>query len=181
MRPLVIPIPPHDDLALARQAAAGSAEALAALYTRHGAAVHAVAYRLTGSAMDAEDVLHDVFVGLPEALRGFAGTGALAGWIRRVAVRVALMRMRAGRRRGEVPLDAGPERAARPASPGDGVDVARALARLPDGLRAVFVLKEVEGYSHQEIGEMLGIRPNASEVRLFRARKALQTLLRSAP
>jgi RNA polymerase sigma-70 factor (ECF subfamily) len=164
------------------RAAGGDPAALAELYGRYGEAVHRLAYRLTGSAADAEDVLQDVFVGLPEALRSYGGRGSLEGWIRRVAARTALMRMRGERRRREVALDPLPEPAAR-SDPGAAVEraaIQRALAALPDGLRAVFVLREVEGYSHAEIGELLGIRAGTSEVRLFRAKKMLQTLLRSS-
>lgn len=172
-------IPPP---AVVERATAGEPAALAELYARYGEAVHRLAYRLTGSAADAEDVLQDVFVGLPEALRSYAGRGSLEGWIRRVAARTALMRMRRERRRREVALDPLAEPAGR-SDPGCAVErtaIQRALDALPDALRAVFVLREVEGYSHAEIGELLGIRAGTSEVRLFRARKMLQTLLRSS-
>src|SRR5688500_13564731 len=96
----------HDLVARARE---GSAEALAALYTRYAPALMGVAYRLTGSAADAEDVLHDVFLGLPEALRHYDERGALESWLKRVAARVALSRVRARQRRREVALDVAPD------------------------------------------------------------------------
>ncbi|HEX8274616.1 MAG TPA: sigma-70 family RNA polymerase sigma factor [Longimicrobiaceae bacterium] len=179
MLTIVQPTPPPSVL---ERAAGGDAAALAELYGRYGEAVHRLAFRLTGSAAGAEDVLQDVFVGLPEALRSYAGRGSLEGWIRRVAARTALMRMRGERRRREVALDPREEPAAR-SDPGAVVErtaIERALAALPDGLRAVFVLREVEGYSHAEIAGLLGIRPGTSEVRLFRAKKLLRTLLRSS-
>lgn len=173
---LVEPAPPVDDLP--RRAAAGNPDALSALYERYAATVHRAAHRLTGSRADADDVLQDVFVGLPEALRRFAGRGSLEGWIRKVAIRTALMRMRGTSRRREVPLDdVAPATAADPAAGVDRAALERALAQLPDSLRVVFVLKEVEGYSHAEIAQLLGIREGASEVRLHRARKSLRTLL----
>ncbi len=167
---------------LVERAASGDPEALTELYRRYGDAVHRLAFRLTGSAADAEDVLQDVFVGLPEALRSYAERGSLEGWIKRVAARTALMRMRRERRRREVALDPLPEPAAR-SDPGAVVErtsIQRALDALPETLRLVFVLREVEGHSHAEIGELLGIRPGTSEVRLFRAKKMLQDLLRSS-
>ncbi|MFL5542723.1 MAG: RNA polymerase sigma factor [Longimicrobiaceae bacterium] len=172
--PAAVSSPPTPD-ALLQQTRAGDPGALAELYRRHCDAVHAVAFRLTASAAEADDVLQDVFVGLPEALRRYDGRGSFAGWLRRVAVRTALMRMRRSTRRGEVALadDApapAPDAAAR-------VDIERALAALAPGLRAVFVLREVEGYSHAEIAEMLGLRAGTSEVRLHRARQRLRQLL----
>jgi hypothetical protein len=66
-------------ITLVAQARDGNADALSALYARHGQALMSLAYRLTGSRADAEDVLHDVFLGLPEALRGIAPTLASLG------------------------------------------------------------------------------------------------------
>src|SRR2546426_9139750 len=84
---------------------AGSPDALAALYLEHGAALFRLAYRVVGAREDAEDVVHDVFVGLPEALQRYEERGSLAGWLKRVTARVALMRLRSGKRRREVALD----------------------------------------------------------------------------
>lgn len=169
-------------VSLLERAISGAPEAIAELYERYGATVHGVAYRLTGSAADAEDVLQDVFIGLPEALRSYAGRGSLEGWIKRVAVRTALMRVRGRSRRREVPLDAAgePPFLSRPDACVDRAAIERALDALPAPFRAVFVLREIEGYSHAEIGEMLGIRSGTSEVRLFRAKKILRELLRSS-
>src|SRR6266566_9969710 len=95
--------PVHLDLV--GQVAAGDADALAALYRLHGAALFRLARRLTASVEDAEDVLHDLFVGLPESIHKYDGRGSLQGWLKRVVVRLALMRLRATRRRREVALD----------------------------------------------------------------------------
>lgn len=163
---------------LLQRAAAGQPQALTILYEQYAPVVHRAAYRLTGSRADADDVLQDVFVGLPEALRRYAGRGSLEGWIRKVAIRTALMRMRGASRRREVPLEeVTPAAPADPAAELHRAALERALAALPDALRVVFVLKEVEGYSHAEIAQLLGIREGASEVRLHRARKSLRTLL----
>jgi RNA polymerase sigma-70 factor (ECF subfamily) len=77
---------------LIRQASGGSTSALAALFELHGALVHRVAYRLTLSADEAEDIVQDVFVGLPEALAAYGGRGAVDAWLRKVTVRMALIR-----------------------------------------------------------------------------------------
>lgn len=165
------------DAELAERTIAGSADALAALYDRHAAGVHRLAYALLRSAAEAEDVVQDVFLALPRALRGYAGRGTLAAWLHRVAARTALMRMRAHRRRREDAIDLAPAPHAPRDSPVDRVALERALARLPEALRVVFVLKVVEGYSHDEVAALVGITTETSKVRLFRARKALQDLL----
>src|SRR5436190_1045128 len=90
---------------LMAEARAGSPDALSALYLEHGAALFRLAYRLVRAREDAEDVVHDVFVGLPEALRRYEERGSLVGWLKRVTARVALMRLRSGKRRREVALD----------------------------------------------------------------------------
>jgi RNA polymerase sigma-70 factor (ECF subfamily) len=171
---------------LITRAAAGDSDALGALFQEHGEAVFRVAYRMTGSVEDAEDVLQDVFVGLPEALRAYRERGSFGPWLRQVTARTALMRLRGGRRRREESLDIAPsEKGAGLSSSHDlehGVVIRlaleRALAELPDVARTVFMLKVVEGYSHAEIAVLLDIRRGTSEVRLFRAIRQLQSLLR---
>jgi RNA polymerase sigma-70 factor, ECF subfamily len=157
-------------------ARAGSPEALAALYREHGAALFRLAYRLTGTREDAEDVVHDVFVGLPEALGQYEERGNLVGWLNRVTARVALMRLRTRNRRREVALDTGGLGAA-PPQDADRIALQAAVDALPDRLRAVLVLTEIEGYSHAEAAELLRISAGASRVRLTRALKRLRKAL----
>src|ERR1043165_3105936 len=143
-----MPMPkPVDDVAA--RARTGHPDALSELYARYGNALMALAFRLTGSRADAEDVLHDVFLGLPEALARYEERGSLEGWLKRVTARVALARVRSRARTREVGLA---DNLVSPASP-DRLDiesVQRAIDKLPATLRAVFVLREVEGYSHSE-------------------------------
>jgi RNA polymerase sigma-70 factor (ECF subfamily) len=137
----------------------------------------ALAFRLTGSRDDAEDVLHDVFLGLPEALRRYEERGALESWLKRVTARIALSRIRSRERTREVALDDTlPVRAASEDQL-DLLSVQRAIDALPDSLRVVFVLREVEGYTHAEIADLLNISIGASEVRLHRAVRALRRSL----
>jgi RNA polymerase sigma-70 factor (ECF subfamily) len=142
--------------------------------------VHRIATRLTLSADEADDVVQEVFVGLPEALRRYSEQNTFEPWLRVLTVRVALMRMRAARTRAAVSDAAGRatlvELNADPHS--DRLSLATALARLDEDYRVVFVLKVVEGYSHDEIAAQLGIRRGTSEVRLYRAIRQLRTLLR---
>lgn len=169
-------LPPAGEAALLAAVRQGCNEALGQLYQRHATDVYSVAYRLTGSPQDAEDVLQDVFVGLPRALRGYDEQGRFGAWLGRVAARTALMRLRSRGARREEAMDSAEDAPARgEADPVDRIAAERALRRLPDGLRAVFVLKEIEGYSHAEIGALLGITAENSAVRLSRAWKLLHT------
>ncbi len=164
----------HD--ALIDRARSGEPGALAALYQDHGATLYRLAYRLTGTREDAEDVVHDVFVGLPEALRRYEERGSFAAWLKRVTARMALMRLRSGKRRREVSLDDAAGQAEPPrASERDGLQAA--VDTLPNHLRSVLVLKEIEGYAHAEIALLLGISEGASQVRLTRALERLRNEL----
>jgi len=155
--------------------AEGSREALGSLYRRYADDVYRLAYRLTGTRADAEDTLQDVFVGLPRALGRYREEGRFLSWLRQVTARTALSRMRTRARTRFEPLDAA-ELPARETA-GDTVEritLARALADMPEPLRLVFLLKEVEGYDHAEIGTLLSIRPGAARVRLHRAWRFLE-------
>lgn len=154
----------------------GSPEALASLYREHGPALYRLAYRLTGTREDAEDVVHDVFVGLPEALARYEERGKFSSWVKRVTARVALNRLRGRTRRREVSLEL-VDRAPVPSTHTDTTALEAAVNRLPDPLRVVILLKEVEGYSHREVAELLGISVGASRVRTARALARLRKVL----
>jgi RNA polymerase sigma-70 factor, ECF subfamily len=160
----------------AEEIALGSAEAVAAAYHAYAPRLLRLCVRLLGSMEDAEDVLHDVFVGLPELLDRYEERGTFEAWLRAVTVRVAQGRLRTSRRRTrvvkperDVEKIAGPTR-----SPWDAIDLAAAIDAMPDGLRSVFVLRQLEGYSHEEIATLLGITPGASRVRLLRGLEHLR-------
>ena len=176
--PLPDSLAAHTDHNLLQRASLGSQDALATLFERHSADVHRVAFRLTMSADDAEDVVQDVFIGLPEALPAFGGRGDFGAWLRKVTVRATLMRMRSTRRRTATAqrASAGKEEAMSNFLL-DRMAIETAVVALPDDLRIVFMLADMEGYSHSEIGKLIGIRSGTSEVRLHRARRKLRALL----
>jgi len=167
------------------EAAAGSRVALGRLYHRHKDAVYRLAYRITGSSQDAEDVLQDVFVGLERALGRYDEKGRFRSWLLKVTARTAQLRLR---HRGETSLDevhrghGGQEFDSSPRSPDAVIDrivVQHALARMPEHHRLVFLLKEVEGYRHREIAELVGISVVASRVQLHRAWRFLESQVRA--
>ncbi|MXX78634.1 MAG: sigma-70 family RNA polymerase sigma factor [Gemmatimonadales bacterium] len=165
---------------LLRRAARGDRRALQCLYDEHSEQLFAVAYRLTESSADARDVLHDVLGDLPDIFRRFDGRRPLGPWLRSVTARFALRHVRSERRRQEAAtawatdeeVVASPE-----SSVLDSIVLERALSSLREKLRTVVVLKDLEGYSHREIAELLEIERVTSEARLYRARQQLRAML----
>ncbi|MEJ2503700.1 MAG: sigma-70 family RNA polymerase sigma factor, partial [Gemmatimonadota bacterium] len=145
-----------------------------------GQQLYEVAYRITGRRDDADDVVQDLFMGLPEALRSYRGTGTLGAWLRALARRTALLRLRSEKRRGHWHRRAARDRPVREPPPpvDERMAIQWALDRMPDDWRAVFILKEVEGHTHVEIANALGITPGASALRLHRARRFLRDRLK---
>jgi len=172
---------PPSDAGLVARVRARDPDALSAVYHRHAAAMLTLAARLLGSASEAEDVVQDLFVGLPEALGHYRESGQFPAWLRRILVRLVLMRLRAERRRREADFHEASTLSAFPAGcSGDQADLALALMQLPEDQRVVVVLKAIEGYSHDEIAELLGIRRNSSEVRFHRALQRLRQVLEAS-
>ncbi len=165
---------------LVARVAEGSSEALGELYDRYGGMLFAVAFRLTGTVQDAEDVVQDVFLGLPTALHAYEDRGNLEGWLKTLAVRASLMVLRTTKRRREMRLpDVSVLRArSSESSPVDRVQLERTLGTLPQTQRRVFILR-LEGYSHPEIAQLLHITTSASKVYLHRARHTLERALLS--
>jgi RNA polymerase sigma-70 factor, ECF subfamily len=156
----------------------GESDELSTLYAEFGEMVFRTARRLTGNRADAEDVTQEVFTRLALTVAGFVGEmSQFPGWLRRVAVRASLMRMRSGRRRREVDVEGVAALVSAPDHTLDRLSLEAALARLSEEHRTVFLLKEVEGYDHREIAELVGITVSNSEVRLHRARRHLRELL----
>jgi RNA polymerase sigma-70 factor, ECF subfamily len=170
--------PVTDAAALLPALRRGEPDALGALYDQHAAELLALARRLVRSSADAEDVIHDLFVGLPELLRRYEHRGSLLPWLRAVTIRLAHARRRQQtRRREDNALDALPPSAQMESAGDAALDLERAVRALPDGLRDAFVLKQWEGYSHEEVAELLGITAGASRVRLTRAVQHLRRTL----
>lgn len=170
---------------LVRQAQAGDHAAFRELYRQYAGRVYALCLRLTGDAADAEERTQDVFVRLWDKVGSFRGESAFTSWLHRLTVNVVLNERRTGgRRERRVAPAADPailERAGRggggEAQPGLAIDLERAIATLPDGAREVFVLYDIEGYSHAEIARLTGIAEGTSKAQLFRARRLLREKL----
>jgi RNA polymerase sigma-70 factor, ECF subfamily len=156
----------------------GDSAALTAIYSRFGGELLALAARLTGSKQEAEDILHDLIVGLPEAMKSYDERGKLRAWLKRIVVRMSLMRLRAASRRRETALDdAGDLVDLTPATRDTADAIELALRSLSPAVRAVVVLRFIEGHSHREIADTLGISVEASEARLSRGIAAMRSRL----
>lgn len=141
----------------------------------------AVCMRYARHRMEAEDMLQDAFVKVFEHLGQFQFKGALEGWIRRIVVNTAIKAYdRKSFTHEQIGIDPTWDSASDlPLSDMQlqEEDLLNLINRLPDGYRIVFNLYAIEGYSHQEIGEMLGIQESTSRSQLVKARKQLQTQL----
>lgn len=161
-------------------AAGGDRRAFERLYREHVERVYALCTRMLGDRMLAEEVTQDVFVRVWDKLPGFRGESAFSTWLHRVTVNVVLSRRERAsvqERRAVDDEEAVNAAATRPVSVGDRLDLEAAIAGLPNGARKVFVLHDVEGFTHEEIGEQLGITPGGSKAQLHRARMLLRTAL----
>lgn len=168
----------EDDAALAGRAAAGDVAAFEALYRRHHRRVHGAIVRLVGqTGTRAEDLTQETFVRAWRALAGFRREAAFGTWLHRLAVNTALMELRAGRAR---PWHEDDDSALERLPAGGGgrlqlaMDLATAVASLPPRARAVLVLFDIEGWSHEEIAASLGIAIGSSKAQLHRARSLLR-------
>lgn len=167
------------------RATAGDRLAFERLYRTHVNRVYALCVRMSGDRAAAEELTQDVFVRAWDKLSLFRGDSAFGTWLHRLAVNVVLnARKSEGRSRKRFASteaeDEEPrhmQMAARPETPGLGIDLEGAIRMLPPGARRVFVLHDVEGYKHEEIAEQLSITAGGSKAQLHRARMLLRQAL----
>jgi RNA polymerase sigma-70 factor (ECF subfamily) len=163
-----------------RRAQSGDVDAFEIIYRTHTAPIFALCRRMVQDEREALDLVQDIFVRAWERLTTFRGQSTLATWLHRLGVNVVLEHLRASRRDANR-LITGDEESYGAHAIGITVetrlDLNAALVRLPTGARTVFVLHDLEGYSHDEISQMTGIAPGTARAQLFRARRALMKLL----
>jgi len=161
---------------LVQRAISGDPAALGDIYDLYGEPIYLIAHRLMTCPDDAEDVVHDVFLGLPRLLSTFQNRGSLEGWLKKVTLRAALIRLREQRRRTNLFRRYATFLTRDSQSSIDGkLFLDDALAVLPESLRVVLVLR-FEGYTHAEIGKFLGVSQSASKMRYLRACRRVRTL-----
>lgn len=181
------------DLVLIEQFRNGSMEAYEELVARYESKVYNLAMRFTRNQEDAEEVLQDVFTTIYQKLEGFQGKSAFSSWLYRIIVNAAFMKLRKRRQSNTIYIeDLSPQTRQitieKDNTPGQRVDLLSmnrelretlegAINRLPDQYRAVFVLRDVDGLSNQEVGEILDLSIPAVKSRLHRSRLMLRKKL----
>ena len=169
-----------EDLVARRQA--GDVEAFETIYRQHASRLYTLACRMAGSPEDGEDLLQEIFLQAYRKLGSFKGDATLGTWLYRLALNHCLDYVRSRRAKmnkltsaieGEIAC----EPAARRETPIARLDLERAVERLPEGCREAFVLHDVEGFDHKEVGRLLGIAEGTSKSQVFKARMKLRALL----
>ena len=163
-----------------KRAIAGDERALRRLWTQHAPHIDAVVRRLCGDAELAADISQEVWMQIFRALPGYRGESQFGTWAHRIAVNRTLNALRKIRRIAKLEVDIEDDSAAvEPDTDRTFIaeSIEQAMTRLSPGARAVFVLHDIEGYTHGEIGAELGITPGGSKSQLFKARAKLRKLL----
>ena len=170
-----------DERELIARVRAGDGVAERALYDAHVNRVYRLAYRLAGDDDLAQDFTQETFIRAFDRLHAFRGEAALSTWLYAIATSVTLNGLRKLKRfrQRETDLDAagGLGSRGREAEPDLKVRLARAIDDLPEGYRTVFLMHDVEGYTHEEIGQALGVETGTSKAQLSRARAKLREAL----
>ena len=170
-----------DERELIARVRAGDGAAERALYDAHVNRVYRLAYRIAGDDDLARDFTQETFIRAFDRLHAFRGEAALSTWLYAIATSVTLNGLRKLKRfrQRETDLDAagalGSRR--REAEPDLKLRLARAIDDLPEGYRTVFLMHDVEGYTHEEIGHALGVEIGTSKAQLSRARAKLRKAL----
>lgn len=168
------------DTTLIQRAIDGDERAMRQLWSQHAPHIDAVVRRLVGNADDAVDIAQEVWIQIFRALPTYRGDSQFGTWAHRIAVNRTLNALRRTRRLARIETDIdedtasvehGSERALLAST------IEAAAARLSPGARTVFLMHDVEGYTHEEIAAELGITPGGSKSQLFKARAKLRKLL----
>lgn len=140
----------------------------------------AVCNRYSRHSMEAEDILQDSFIKVFDNIHRFESKGSFEGWIRRIVINTALKNYsKKSFKQEQIGIDNQPEVPLDPSvyqSFGEK-ELLALINRLPEGYRLVFNLYAIEGYSHKEIADMVGIQESTSRSQLVKARKMLQSMI----
>jgi RNA polymerase sigma-70 factor (ECF subfamily) len=175
-----------NEIEFIQRARLGDADAIRELYRRYAPRVYAVVRRMAGDDALAEDWAQEAWVRAIRALPTFRGDARFSTWLHRIAVNSALhgQRWRQRRTRDETELPQTVVDRSAPDSAVLRITIQRALDQLPEGMRQVLVLHDIEGYTHEEIAGFLGVTAGTSKSQLFKARARMRRTLqppRSAP
>lgn len=168
----------EEDLRLATACAAGDTRVFEEIYQRLGERMKSIAWNHLGNRSDAEDAVQETFLKIHRAAKTYSGEASFSTWVFRILVNTCYDVLRKRRRRiEETPMDDTQETAERTAPNVDEakrMTLRKLLSELTEQRRTVFTLFEIEGLSHAEIGEILGISEGNSKWILFATKKELQ-------
>jgi RNA polymerase sigma-70 factor, ECF subfamily len=171
----------HIDATLVEAARRGDQGAFAELVRETHRSVYGLVYRLVGSHDDAADVMQETYLRVWRGLRSFRGDAAFGTWVYRVAANAAMSHLKKRSRDPEPvdPSDIVPfERPViEPDQPLEAEALERALQKLPQAMRTVVVMKDMYGFTLEEIAKQVGATEGAVKVRLFRARRRIAELM----
>lgn len=171
----------ESERSIIQRAIQGDEAAMRALWSRHAPHIDAVVRRLVGNDLDlADDIAQEVWIQIFRALPQYRGDSLFSTWAHRVAVNRTLNALRKTRRLAKIETEVEEDSAVVEQDSDRSMvmqTIASAASRLSPGARAVFLLHDVEGYTHEEIAERLGITAGGSKSQLFKARAKLRTLL----
>ncbi|HEX4467890.1 MAG TPA: sigma-70 family RNA polymerase sigma factor [Gemmatimonadaceae bacterium] len=169
------------ELLTIRQAIEGDEAALRALWTRHAPHIDLVVRRLVGNDQDlAADIAQEVWIQIFRALPSYRGDSQFGTWAHRIAVNRTLNALRKTRRLANVEAEIQEDSASVEIDTDRSflaTSIQEAMTKLSPGARTVFVLHDVEGFTHEEIARDLGITAGGSKSQLFKARAKLRKLL----
>lgn len=169
----------HNDLeSLAARAREGDRAACRELYERHKSGVFTLVLRLCGDRAEAEDITQESFIKAFRGLAGYRGEASFSTWLYRIAVNCWRSWMRSRKRVRQLPLDRVEIASGATQRRSDlRLLLERAVARLPEGCREVFVLHDVQGMGHAEIAGILGCSEGNARSQLWKARGKLRDLI----
>jgi RNA polymerase sigma-70 factor (ECF subfamily) len=155
------------------------------LYQQHSTRLFNLAWRMCGTRADAEDLLQEIFLLAFRKLPDFRGDSAVGTWLYRLAMNRCLDHLKSRHTRArERTSHLDDQSTAAPHLATDGgikrLDLERAIAQLPEGARAAFLLHDVEGFQHHEVAAILGISEGTSKSQVHKARLRLRALLTAA-
>jgi RNA polymerase sigma-70 factor (ECF subfamily) len=169
----------------AQRAAAGDMDAFEKVYRRYNQRVYSHCLRMVRNSADAEDLTQEVFIQLFRKINTFRGDSSFTTWLHRLTVNQVLMHLRKPIVKTEkttedgatpIRIVRGTENPSRMAQI-DRIALDHAIAALPPGYRMVFILHDIEGYDHEEIGKILGCAVGTSKSQLHKARLRLRQFL----
>jgi RNA polymerase sigma-70 factor (ECF subfamily) len=145
------------------------------LYYRYCNAMYTTVYRIVNDPDEANDALQEAFLQVFRDIGKFRGESTLGAWIKTIVVRTAIRRIK--KEDWQVGLDDAADLSCEASQLINGEYLEKIILSMPAGYRTVFLLTEVEGYTHEEVAGMLGISAGTSKSQLFHARRLLQRTL----